>query len=403
MPDADVAIVSPYPGLRPTAPLPSGVAAYTARLADALADEGVDVRIVAPVMEEEPEVTRKGGVTIERRYRPGAAALPVAVRAARQARPALVHVQHEMFLYGGASSMPALVPAMATLRRRGLGPVVTMHQVVDPSTIDTDFTRIHRVRVPARLARAGMAGVQRSVRSLAAGTVVLEEAFGDIVPDALVVPHGLDATGSPVPTKKAKRAMGMSGGRLGVLCFGFLAPYKGLEAVLDAAEIAGSRVELVMAGADHPRLKGRDGYADWLRRRYEHVARFTGFVPETELDTLFSAADVIVLPYPKPFATSGPLSHALGYGTPVLCSPALAACVGAPPAMVTPIDPTGLARRLIELHTDASQLDALGAASRAMAAERTWDRVARRHVALYEEVIDADRVAGRRLRAGQPG
>ena len=402
MASADVAIVSPYPGLRPLAPLPSGVAAYTAKLADALAGEGVDVRVVAPVMDEEPELTRRDGVTIERRYRPGAAALPVAVRAARRAGPAVVHLQHEMFLFGGPSSMPGLVPAMATLRRSGLGPVVTMHQVVDPSAIDAEFTRIHRVRVPAPVARAGMAGVQRSVRSLAAGTVVLEEAFGEIVPDAVVVPHGLDHADPPIPAQKAKRALGMSGGRLGVLCFGFLSPYKGLEAVLDAAEIAGSRVELVMAGAEHPRLEG-DGYADWLRRRYAHVARFTGFVPDAEVATLFSAADVIVLPYPKPFATSGPLSQALGYGTPVLCSPALASCVGAPPLMVTPIDPPGLARRLIELHADRSGLDALGAASRAMAAERTWDRVARRHVALYEEVIDADRLAGRRLRAGQPG
>ena len=403
MAPADVAIVSPYPGLRPRAPLPSGVAAYTARLADALVDVGVDVRVVAPVMEEEPELTHKDGVTIERRYRPGASALPVAVRAARRAGPAVVHLQHEMFLFGGAASMPGLVPAMATLRRRGLGPVVTMHQVVDPNDIDGDFTRLHRVRVPARVARAGMAGVQRSVRTLAAATVVHEESFGEIVPDAVVVPHGLDPVEPPLPSTTAKRALGMSGDRLGVLCFGFLSPYKGLEAVLDAAEIAGRRVELIMAGGEHPRLEGRDGYADWLRRRYGHVARFTGFVPEAELDTVFGAVDVMVLPYPRPFATSGPLSHALGYGTPVLCSPALAACVGAPEEMVAPIDPPGLARRLIDLQREPARLESLAAASHAMAAERTWERVARRHVALYEEVIDADRLAGRRLRAGQPG
>jgi glycosyltransferase involved in cell wall biosynthesis len=313
-----------------------------------------------------------------------------------------VHVQHEVFLYGGATSVPALVPAMATLRRRGLGPVVTLHQVVDPAEIDGEFTRVHRVRVPPAVARVGMAGVQRTVRSLAAGIVVNERSFGDIVPDAVFVPHGVDRA-EPEPGHLAKRALGLPQDRLVALCFGFLSPYKGLEATLDAAEIAGPVVELVIAGGEHPRLEGRDGYADALRRRYGDVARFTGYVPEEDMARWFSAADVVLIPYPRPFASSGPLAHALGYGTPVLCSPALAACVGAPDEMVAPIDPPALARRLTELALDPALVDTVRAATRAMAAERSWDSVARRHVALYEEVIDADRPAGRRLRAGQPG
>src|SRR5579872_106527 len=191
---ADVAIVSPYPGTAHEESLPSGVAAYTARLAGALTEHGVDVRVVAPVMEDEPDVATFDGVTVERRYRPGPAALPMAVRAACRTGARVVHLQHEVFLYGGAASVPARAPALATWRRRGLGPVVTMHQVVDPADIDGDFTRVHRVRVPPAMARVGMAGVQRSVRSLAAGTVVLERAFGEIVPEGVVVPHGVDQT-----------------------------------------------------------------------------------------------------------------------------------------------------------------------------------------------------------------
>jgi glycosyltransferase involved in cell wall biosynthesis len=399
---ADVAIVSPYPGVVHEETLPSGVAAYTARLAGALTEAGVDVRVVAPVMENEPEVATVDGVTVERRYRPGPTALPMAVRAASRTRARVVHVQHEVFLYGGAASVPALGPSLATLRRRGLGPVVTMHQVVDPADIDSDFTRVHRVRVPPAMARVGMASVQRSVRSLAAGIVVHERAFGEIVPEGVVVPHGVDRS-DPGPRRQAKRALGLVEDRLVALCFGFLSPYKGLEVTLDAAEIAGPALQLVVAGGEHPRLEGRDGYADALRRRYRDVALFTGYVPEDEMAALFAAADVALIPYPRPFATSGPLAHALGYGTPVLCSPAVAACVGAPPEMVAPIDPQTLARRFTEMAADPAQLDVVRSASLAMAAERSWEHVAQSHVALYEEVIDADRLAGRRLRAGQPG
>ncbi len=402
MPGADVAIVSPYPAVRHAATVSSGVACYTARLADALAGEGMDVSVVAPVMEREPEVTQLGRVRVERRYRPGATALPVAVRAARRTQAPVVHLQHEVFLFGGPSSVPGLVPAMASLRRRGLGPVVTMHQVVDPSVVDEDFTRVHRVRLPPRMARAGLAGVQRSVRSLAAATVVHEHAFGEIVPDAVVVPLGLDRS-EPLPGHRAKEALGLDPERLVALCFGFLSPYKGLEAALDAAEIAGAAVQLVVAGGEHPRLAGKDAYAESLQARYGATARFTGYVPHDDVAAWFSAADVVLVPYPRPFASSGPLAQALGYGTPVLCSPALAASSGAPDGMVAPIDPPGLARRLVELSEDPSRLEALRAASRAMAADRSWDRVAQRHVSLYEEVIDADRTPGRRLRAGQPG
>ena len=399
---ADVTIVSPYPGVVHEESLPSGVASYTARLADALTAHGVGIRVVDTVMDGEHDVTDVSGVTVERRYRPGPTALSMAVRAACRTRARIVHIQHEVFLFGGPSSVPGLAPALATLRRRHLGPVVTMHQVVDPAQIDRDFTRVHRVRVPSAMARLGMAGVQRSVRSLAAGIVVNERAFAEVVPEGVYVPHGVDPA-DPGSGPAAKRALGLPEDRLVALCFGFLSPYKGLEVTLDAAEIAGPAVQLVVAGGEHPRLEGRDGYGGALRRRYGDVALFTGYVPEDDVARLFAAADVVLVPYPRPFATSGPMAHALGFGTPVLCSPGVAACAGAPPEMVAPIDPQALARRLTELAAHPSALDTLRAASRAMATERSWERVAGRHVALYEEVIDADRSAGRRLRAGQPG
>ena len=111
-----------------------------------------------------------------------------------------------------------------------------------------------------------------------------------------------------------------------------------------------------MAGGSHPRLAGRDPYADDLRRRFGAVARFVGYVPEPEVAAWFGAADVLLLPYPRPFASSGPFAQALGFGTPVLCSESLARCVGAPEALVTPTDPPGFARRLTELAADPDQL-----------------------------------------------
>lgn len=395
-------MVSPYPADGEGARLPSGVAAYTARLAAALADAGAEVHVVAPRHDGEPAHRRDGAVTVTRAFRPGPAALPVALRAARRTGAPVVHLQHELFLYGGPSSVPGLVPALAGLRLADVRPVVTMHQVVDPAEIDAEFTRLHRVRVPAPLARLGLAATQRSVSGLSATTVVHEHAFTPLVSSARMVPHGIDRL-APQDRRQARARLGLSQDRLVVLCFGFLSPYKGLEAALEAAGLAGPAVELVLAGDEHPRLAGRDPYAADLQRRYGHVARFTGYVPDDQVASWFSAADVVLLPYPRPFASSGPLALALGFGRPVLCSPAFARCIGAGEELATPIDPAALAARLLELHAEPILLRRLAAASERMAEARTWDRVARAHLELYEEVTDAERAVGGRLRAGQPG
>ena len=373
---ADVALVSPYPGLGDDAALPSGVAAYTERLSSALAGDGMAVRVLAPEVEGEPAFATVGDVTVERPYRRGPTALMAASAAARRTRAPVVHLQFETFLYGGPASVPGVAPALANLRHAGQGPVVTLHQVVDPAAVDRDFTRVHRVQVPHQVARLGLSALQRTVRSLAAATVVHERSFERLVPGAEVVPVGLDPVEarSPEDGRSTKRALGLDPGRLTVLCFGFVSPYKGLEHALAAARIAGDKVQLVVAGGVHPRLDGRDDYAGDLRRDHADIARFPGYVAEADVRDWFRAADVLLLPYPRPFASSGPLAQALGFGTPVLCSEPLGRCVGASPALVTSIDPPRLAARLAALADEPGALASLGEATRGLAAGRPGPR-----------------------------
>jgi glycosyltransferase involved in cell wall biosynthesis len=397
----DLALISPYPGRADHVALPIGVASYTERLARALTSEGVEVRVVAPEIEGEPAYSRVNGVTVERSYRRGMDALPTAAyRAVRSGAP-LVHVQYETFLYGGPTAIPGLVPALAGMRMAHRGPVVTLHQVVDPTTVDRRFTTFHRVNAPPQLARAGLAAVQSSVRRLGAATIVHERAFTRVMPEAVVVPHGVDvveeADGPEIA--RAKDALGTRPDRLTALCFGYLAPYKGFEVALQAAALAGQKVDLLIAGGTHPRFFGHDSYADDLRRQYGDVATFMGYVPEPKVKDVFLAADVLLLPYAAPVATSGPFAHALAYGTPVLCSPTLADCVEAPDSLVAPLEPEGLAHRLQRLADDGRQLGDLAADVRSLAQGRSWPETARRHIALYEEVIDARRTPGRGLRA----
>jgi glycosyltransferase involved in cell wall biosynthesis len=378
MPAPDVALISPFPSLGERHGGWTGVASYSANLAGALGDAGARVTVLASHEPGEPPVARDGDLEVRRVWRRGPGALPGAAAAALATGAPTVHLQHELFLYGGAAAVPGVLPALATLRRRNA--VVTMHHVVDPRAVDAAFTATHRVRAPAPLARAGVAAVQRTIAALADTVLVHEPSFTGVVRGAQVVPHGIEVPGPTADRAVVRAALGVRPDRLCVLCFGFLAPYKGLEAALGAARLAGDGIDLVIAGGAHPRMAA---YGDGLRAAAPANARFTGYVADDDVARWFAAADIALLPYPQPFASSGPLALALAHGTPVLLSRALARTVGAPDDLAVDADPAAIAARLSVLARDPADRGRLHAAAANLAAGRSWPEVARRHLDLY--------------------
>jgi glycosyltransferase involved in cell wall biosynthesis len=371
----DVAVVTPFPPPGERHGGWTGVASYSANLTQALTRAGARVVVIAEA--GGADAPQDGALEVRRVWRRGPRALPQAAAAALRTKAPAVHLQHELFLYGGPAALPGLVPALAALR--GRRSVVTMHHVVAPRAIDSAFTATHRVRAPAPVARAGVAAVQRTIRALAGAVVVHEPSFAATIPGATVVPHGIELPEAGAPP----RARPAAGGRLQVLCFGHLAPYKGLETAIAAARLAGDAVRLVIAGGEHPRLAAAgDRYAERLRASAPPNVHFTGFVPDARVADAFAAADLALLPYPQPFASSGPLALALAHGTPALLSPALADTVGAPPVMAAGPDAAAIADRLRAL-ADPGERDRLRAAGAALAVGRSWPEVARRHLVLY--------------------
>ncbi|MCL8025061.1 glycosyltransferase [Nocardioides bruguierae] len=387
----DVAIVSLYPRLGSRHDGDSGVASYTANLAHALADAGLAVCVVAPVLEGEPAVGHDGPVEVRRAFTSGRpAAVRDALAAARATGAAQVHLQFELFLYHGASGLPVTVAALAHHRRAGAPLTLTMHQVVDPAKVTAEYTRMHRIGVPPVAARAAIAGVQRALPRLASTTIVHEPAFERLVPGAVVVPHGIEVP-EPGSREGARERLGVTGDALVAMSFGFVAPYKGLETVLTAATMTQEDVQVVVAGGTHPRLAAQgDDYEERLIATYGHRARFTGFVPDTDVADWFRAADVLCLNYPEPHASSGPLALALAHRTPMVLSPRLAEVIGVPALSVGGRgEAADWAARLDALAADGGALAALRGRTDALAADRTWPAVARRHAALYEAVDDA--------------
>lgn len=164
------------------------------------------------------------------------------------------------------------------------------------------------------------------------------------------MPHGLE----PLRPSAAARSEATQGPVLRLLAFGNLAPYKGLDLLLEALRSLPPRFALHIAGYcqdDKLRRQIRDTLA-----RHPAAARITwhdGYVPEEAVSSLFAQADVLVLPYRR-IDESGVRLQALRHGVPVV-----AAHVGAfadevrPPLGITfePGSVTALTQALLEFES----------------------------------------------------
>lgn len=141
-----------------------------------------------------------------------------------------------------------------------------------------------------------------------------------------VIPFGINST---VPVTQLDAAAARA--RLSVdphdkcvLFFGNIAPYKGLEHLVEAILLLAQRLpecRLVIAG----RPKGAESYWAAIEQRIATSHRCDRFslrieyVPDAETELYFKAADVLVLPYAHVFQ-SGVLFLSYNFGLPVVAS-----------------------------------------------------------------------------------
>src|SRR3546814_20459244 len=121
--------------------------------------------------------------------------------------------------------------------------VGTMHQVVDTSQVDSSFTHLHRVRVPARVARHALDGIQRLMVALSDACIVPAEPFATAVPGTNVIPPRAGEAAPPNPSE-SRAAPGLAE-RLVALFLGFPPPSQGPALVLEGGATAAAHPNLV--------------------------------------------------------------------------------------------------------------------------------------------------------------
>ena len=155
------------------------------------------------------------------------------------------------------------------------------------------------------------------------------------VPENLVsvIPFGINNTvpNTALTAHEAKRRLGISNSDKTVLFFGQIAPYKGLEYLVDAlGGLANKHPDFRLIIAGRPKIvagapKGGENYWKEIKMAIartgiqERIVQRIEFIPDEETELFFKAADVLVLPYTHIFQT-GVLFLGYSFGLPVIAA-----------------------------------------------------------------------------------
>ncbi len=312
-----------------------------------------------------------------------------------------VHVQHEIYLYGGLGSaivFPLLLFFIRLLRKPV---VVTLHGVVPLSKVDRRFLRENWIRGNPLIMRVGLILLVRMISFLSTSIVVHEEKFKEMLRGeyscpahkVYVIHHGIEERNDLIEKDEAKEKLGLSGKNV-ILFFGYITGYKNIELLIESANFLKTQGwVIVIAGGSHPRLSDDPNYRRYLSDLGEKALAtskdkilFRGFITEEEVPLYFSAADLAVFPYEICMHASGPLSLSISYEKPFLISDSFEETV-ASRDVVFRNNPRELASKIDQYFADPNfRLESL-MCSHKLKTERSWGNVANKTLRLYEGML----------------
>ena len=270
------------------------------------------------------------------------------------------------------------VASVAPVRAR-VPAVITLH----------DVTFLHIPTFP-RATTVAMSQIMRRASRRAQALIAISQATRDAVCDAFgldparvaVVPNGPGRPpAEPAPLDDVLHRHGVDARARIVLCVGAKRPHKNQELLVRAARELPGDCTVVLAGHAEP-------YERELRELAGPDARvrFTGRLPDAELEALMGAAACVAVPsLAEGFGL--PVLEAMRRGVPVACSDigVFHEVAGDAARYFDPHDPAGAAAAIVAAMDDP----ALRAAGPERAARFSWDATARGTLDAYERAVAA--------------
>lgn len=155
----------------------------------------------------------------------------------------------------------------------------------------------------------------------------LETEFRQPAAKISVIPFGINNTTprTGLTRDTARARLGVAAGERILLFFGQIAPYKGLEYLVEAVRLLirrGESVRLLIAGKVK---QGSEAYWQAIdetitrEKLDEAIYRHVRFIPDEEVEAFMQAADVVALPYVSIFQSGVPFL-AYSFGLPVIAT-----------------------------------------------------------------------------------
>ncbi|GAA4246124.1 glycosyltransferase [Winogradskyella damuponensis] len=223
-----------------------------------------------------------------------------------------------------------------------------------------------------------------------------------LAPNVKLIPHGtFEIPEEPNYT--------LPKGPLQILTFGKFGTYKKVEGMIEAVEMVRAKtkldLEVVIAGTDNPNVPG---YLAKVQEAYKHVpqVRFTGYVEEHEVPTLFNESAVVVFPYTSTTGSSGVLHQAGSYGKAVVMPDLgdLALLVkdeGYRGEFFEPTSVESMANAIEAIVTNDRYRSQLAMANYKAATAHPMSQIAEMYLEHFQDIIDEKRLAFPNVNAAQ--
>jgi len=310
----------------------------------------------------------------------------------------LIHIQYEVFLYGGVISAISFPLLLILLKLRKIPVAITIHQVVPLSKIDRKFLSVLGVNGTPFLFKKGLKIIFRIISYFSKSIIVHEKIFKSyLIEDykiknhtkICIIPHGIEDQINLIDPKIAKNKLNIRNEKI-VLFFGYLSRYKGIELLLDSYNYLNRKDTLyIIAGGVHPRLKDDYDYKNYIKSLKHKSDKkniiFSGFVKEENISLYFSAADIIIFPYTIVMSSSGPMALAIAYEKPFLASSSYKNVLKN--ELIFNKNPKDLAVKINEFFNSEELDSEIKQYIKELKKQRIWSEVGKHHLDIYKNII----------------
>jgi len=301
---------------------------YVFGLTTALAKDGIAVDLIAGddlSAADFPEATALTLLRFKERHRPGAGVATKALRVmsyycrlvkyAWTARPRIFHI-----VWNNGYDTFDRVLLMLYYRMLGKRVVLTAHNV-NAGRRDAKDTPLNRLTLKFQYALSDHIFVHTEKMKQE-----LVDGFGIGSESVTVIPFGINNSvpDTDLTPAQARARLGIGANEKTLLFFGNIAPYKGLEYLVNAfLQVASQNHGYRLIVAGRPKPGSVDGYWERIESIIGREPESRGitlrieYIPDADTEIYFKAADVLVLPYTDIFQ-SGVLFLGYSFGLPAL-------------------------------------------------------------------------------------